>query len=127
MAGFVVDSWAWIEYFYGSQRGNKVKEIIEGEGPIYCTTMAIAEVTSKLKRRGLDEQRGRQTMLSNALIVPLDETQAHEAGQIHSEMRKTVPDFGMADAIILAAARKLKAKVVTGDPHFKNVKDAILI
>ena len=46
---------------------------------------------------------------------------------LHTEMRKTEKDFGLADAYVLATARKLKAKILTGDPHFKNVKDAILM
>jgi len=27
----------------------------------------------------------------------------------------------------LATARKLKSKILTGDPHFKNMKEAVLI
>ena len=49
------------------------------------------------------------------------------AGLLHCEMRKSLQDFGVADAYVLAAARKLKAKVLTGDLAFKNVKDAVLI
>ena len=33
----------------------------------------------------------------------------------------------MADSIILAIARIFSAKVVTGDPHFKDVSEAIMI
>lgn len=42
-------------------------------------------------------------------------------------MRKTMRDFGLADAYILAAARKLDAKVLTGDKHFEGVKEAVFI
>ena len=42
-------------------------------------------------------------------------------------MRKTLKDFGLADAYVLAAARRLNAKVLTGDLHFKNIKDAVMI
>ncbi len=127
MSGFVIDSWAWFEYFYGSAAGNKVKKILEGHETIYCTTTSIAELTSKLTRRGFDSERARQTILANSQTVPLDEAQAYDAGLIHAEMRRKIIDFGMADAIVLACARKLNAKVITGDPHFKDVKDAVLI
>lgn len=33
----------------------------------------------------------------------------------------------MADAFVLLTARKLGAKVVTSDPHFKGFKEAVLI
>jgi predicted nucleic acid-binding protein len=42
-------------------------------------------------------------------------------------MRKNSKDFGLADAYVLATARKLKAKILTGDEHFKPVKEAIMI
>jgi len=28
---------------------------------------------------------------------------------------------------VLALARKIKAKVLTGDPHFRDIKEAILL
>ena len=36
-------------------------------------------------------------------------------------------DFGLADAYVLATAKMLKAKVLTGDAHFKNMKNLALI
>jgi predicted nucleic acid-binding protein len=36
-------------------------------------------------------------------------------------------DFGLADAYVLATAKKLNAKVLAGDMHFKGVKEAFLI
>jgi predicted nucleic acid-binding protein len=42
-------------------------------------------------------------------------------------MRKTEKDFGLADAYVLATARQLKSKVLTGDPHFKNLKEAVML
>lgn len=46
---------------------------------------------------------------------------------LHAEIRQVEKDFGLADACVLATARKLKSKVLTGDPHFKNVKEAVMI
>jgi len=65
--------------------------------------------------------------LSNSQIVDVDEELSLQAGLLHFEMRKTVKDFGLADAYVLATARKLKSKVLTGDAHFKSVKEAVLI
>ena len=42
-------------------------------------------------------------------------------------MGKTIKDFGFADAFVLATARKLNSKILTGDMHFKSVKNAVLI
>jgi predicted nucleic acid-binding protein len=42
-------------------------------------------------------------------------------------MRKTLKDFGLADAYVLATARRLNAIILTGDLQFKNIKDAVMI
>jgi len=36
-------------------------------------------------------------------------------------------NFGIADAFILAAANKIKSKIITGDPHFEGLENAIMI
>jgi PIN domain nuclease of toxin-antitoxin system len=89
--------------------------------------MTIAEVVSKVARKGKDVKVAYDVLLSNSQIVDVDEELSLQAGLLHFEMRKTVKDFGLADAYVLATARKLKAKVLTGDAHFKNVKEAVLI
>jgi len=40
-------------------------------------------------------------------------------------MLKTSKDFGLADAYVLATARRLKAKILTGDALFKSLKESI--
>jgi predicted nucleic acid-binding protein len=42
-------------------------------------------------------------------------------------MRKIERDFGLADAYVLVTARRLRSKVLTGDPHFRGVKEAVPI
>jgi predicted nucleic acid-binding protein len=46
---------------------------------------------------------------------------------MHAKMRQTKKDFGIADAFVLATASKLRAKIVTGDPHFKDLDNAVMI
>ncbi len=127
MGTYIIDSWAWMEYIQGTDRGKKVHDLIKKGEPVFSGTITIAEVSSKLKRRGLDFTKGRDAITSNSKVISLDENLAYEAGQIHAEMRKNNPDFGMADAIILTVARQLNAKILTGDPDFKDVKEAVMI
>jgi predicted nucleic acid-binding protein len=42
-------------------------------------------------------------------------------------LRKRIKDFGPADSFVLATAKVLKAKIVSGDEHFKNLKNVIFI
>ena len=125
---FVIDTFAWIEYFIGSEFGAKVKEIIEAEeNEVFVSIITIAEVTSILKRGNKDVENGYTVIMNLEGIYKIDEEFKIEVGILHAEIRKQVKDFGLADTFVLLTARKLGAKIVTGDPHFKGFKEAVLI
>ena len=128
MSRFTVDAWAWIEYLIGSEYGSKVNEILEDDSSeVYTCAVTLAEVVSKVAREGRDVEVAYSLLLTNSQIVDADEELSKYAGLIHGEMRQKERDFGLGDAFVLATARKLKSKVLTGDLHFKNVKEAVLI
>jgi predicted nucleic acid-binding protein len=112
----------------GSKAGDKVRAVLEEENnEVYTCAVTVAEVVSKTAREGRDFEAAYDILLSNSQVVNVDEEVSKEAGILHSEMRKTKRDFGLADAYVLAIARRIKSKVLTGDLHFKGVKEAILI
>ena len=128
MSRYIVDAWAWIEYFRGSKSGSKLNEILEDPTTdVYVSAITIAEVTSKLARDGIDVEAAYDILLSNSQVIKVDEQISKQAGFLHSEMRQTIKDFGVADALVLATANKLGAKIITGDPHFKGLENAIMI
>lgn len=124
---YVIDSYAWIEYFKGSKSGEKVKKFIEKN---LCITpsVVIAELSAKYHRENWTFwEEDYQFILANSLIVDLTHEIAKLAGKTRQEMRKFVKDFGLVDAIILETARVNNLKVITGDRHFKEVKDTVFI
>lgn len=124
----VIDAHAWIEYFIGSDRGNKVKKIVESkENEVFSSIITIAEVVSATKRENRDAEERYNDMINLSKIYFISLEFAKEAGILHAETRKKIKDFGLADAFVLLTARKLNAKILTGDPHFKGFKEAILI
>jgi predicted nucleic acid-binding protein len=127
MRKYVIDAYAWIEYLDGSEAGRQVSALLEKADETYTCAMTIAEVISKVARKGKNVQVAYDVLLSNSRIVDVDEELSLQAGMLHFEMRKTLKDFGLADAYVLATARKLKSKVLTGDAHFKSVKEAVLV
>lgn len=128
MNRFVVDAWAWIEYLIGSEYGSKLNDILDDEdSEVYTCAVTLAEVVSKVAREGQDIEVAYSLLAGNSQIIDADEELSKSAGLVHAEMRLKEKDFGLADAYVLATARKLKSKILTGDAHFKNVKDAILI
>ncbi len=124
----MVDAWAWIEYLIGSQRGKKVKEVMDEDGSeVYTCAVTVGEVISKVAREGKDVEEVFNLLLSNSKVVSVDEELSLQAGLLHCEMRKALKDFGLADAYVLATAKRLKVKILTGDLHFKGIKEAVLL
>lgn len=125
---FVIDAHAWIEYFIGSDKGEEVKKILESDdNEIFTSTVTIAEVVSATKRENRDAEEKYADIINLSKIFFISPEFAKEAGILHAETRKKVKDFGLADAFVLLTGRKLGAKIVTGDPHFKGFKEAVLI
>ena len=127
MTKHVIDAYAWIEYLDGSASGRKVAAIIENNDDVYTCAITLGEVVSKVARMGKDAKIAYDVLSSNSQIITVDEELSLHAGLIHCEMRKTQKDFGLADAYLLATARKLKSKILTGDPHFQKIKEATMI
>ncbi len=124
---FVIDSYAWIEYMRGTPRGGTARKYVEGRSAA-TSAMTLAELRSKCLREGWGSfEQDLNFISTRTVLVPIDSQIALSAGEIHHERRKTIADWGMADSIILATARAVSGKVVTGDSHFRGVPDAIMI
>jgi len=130
---YVVDSYAWIEYFRGTSAGVKAKRYIEEEDSA-TPTIVIAELSRKLLKEieaGRETPEGRKARLefikTSTIIVNLTQDIAVLAGEIDVERKREVKGWGLADSIILATARKNKAKVVTGDEHFRDLVDETIM
>lgn|SRR2546426_3704839 len=122
----VLDSFAWIEYFSGSLRGEKVRQFVE-DGNATTPTIVIAEVSEKYARMKLDPEPRLVFIVARSGTVVLDEELARTAGRLNYERKRTVKGWGMTDSIILASARRCEAKVVTGDPHFKDLRSETIM
>lgn len=127
MNKYVIDSYAWIEYLDGTEAGLMVRKKLLKNPEIYTSSISVAEVVSKTKRVKKDIDIAYNSILRNSFIINADEKISKEAGILHAEIRNKIKDFGLADAFVLATARMLNAKIITGDQHFKGFKEAILI
>jgi predicted nucleic acid-binding protein len=128
LSSYVIDAWAWVEYLVGSEHGAKLNRILnEDNNEVYTCAVTLAEIISKVAREKRDVESAYNMVSSNSQIVNVNKELSMQAGLLHCEMRKTQKDFGLADAYVLATARRLNAKVLTGDLHFKNIKDAEMI
>ena len=123
---FLIDAYSWIEFLGGTSEGIKVKEFFE-DNEIYTSTITIAEVLSKVKRSNKDTEVAYNAIRTSSKIIPLNEEISREVGLLHADIYKKIKDMGIADCILVTTAKKIKAKIITGDRHFKNFKEAFLI
>lgn len=111
----------------GTPKGEKVKKLVDDDIQLYTSPIVIAEIYSKSLRTDRKAEERKDFILKRCALVALDEKIAVEAAKIHAENKTRMQDFGLADAFILASARNRKIKVVTGDPHFKDFQDTIML
>ncbi len=126
-SSLVVDSWAWLELFSGSDRGKRVEKEIEKAEKVFTSAISLAEVVSVATRRKRPTEEKIAVIRSQSVVLVPSSDDAVEAGLLHAEAKAEAPGFSLADAFVLQAARKLGARVLTGDPDFRGIKDAELI
>jgi predicted nucleic acid-binding protein len=131
----VIDTYAWIELLIGSERGNKVKELMENAEEVYTPSTVLAETARKFLREGTDEKTINTWLeiITNAsVITQIDSATALEAAKCQIELsqqakisKQNTPS--LFDAIVYATARINQCKIITGDEHFKNLPETIWI
>jgi predicted nucleic acid-binding protein len=127
LTSYVLDAWAWVEYLKGTESGKLVRKELELGNEVLTSVISVAELISKFRREGLDCEGAWRAVTSLSKTVPVKEADAKEAGMIHASTKKTTPNFSLADAFVLQAARTKGFRVLTGDPDFKRVKEARML
>lgn len=122
----LIDTHAWMDYFEGSGRGAKVKDVLDAVPVVYTCPMVLAELASKYTRAlgRVEAKRRIDHVVSHCVVIDHDLEIALVAGAIHAELKARVEGIGLADCFILACARSKGVRVLTGDPHFRSVPDA---
>lgn len=127
MTKYALDSWAWIEYLKGSNKGLRIKNEIEQNSELLTNSISVAEIISKVKREEMNVETAWNALTTLSKIIVCDDEFAKNAGLTHAETKKKVPNFSLGDAFVLYTARKFKAKVLTNDPDFSGLKEAELL
>jgi predicted nucleic acid-binding protein len=125
LIGFVIDTWVWVESFLGEDA--RVNEYIENDAlDLFTSAITPTEIIKFLHQNRENPENIPQVVSEigiRSLVIPVTEYIAILAGEFRNEGFNS----GIADTIILATARSGGHKVVTGDPHFKTISDAVFI
>jgi hypothetical protein len=89
MSRYVLDSWAWIEYFEGSRKGQRVKDIIfDSRNEIFTHSVSAAEIISKAKRSGKDGDEVWTAITNNSKVVETNAEESKIVGITHFRFQK---------------------------------------
>jgi len=126
---YVIDSYAWLEYFMGTKAGETAKAIIECSEEKITPTICLAEVYGKTLRVESQElaEKQRTFIKEKSALVSLDEQIALETARVQVRLKREIDGWGLADSVVYATATIKKAEVVTGDEHFRNLKNVVFI
>jgi predicted nucleic acid-binding protein len=120
----LIDSWTWIEYWKGGKLAKVAAAYIEGDEESVVSTVNISEVYFWVARY-YDEAMAAEklkTVEKRCSVVAVDKEIAVSAAKIKIECK-----LGLADSLILATAKHVHAKVVTGDPDMRTFNDVIFL
>ena len=131
----VVDSYAWVELFIGSEKGRMVKDKLEAADEVYTPDIVLAELARKyhserVETRIVEERLSKVLELSR--MVPVDKDVAIKAAELDKELKKKAKEAGLRepslfDAIVLAVTKVLNANLITGDEHFREIPEVIWV
>ncbi|MFH1053713.1 MAG: PIN domain-containing protein [Candidatus Woesearchaeota archaeon] len=125
---YIIDSHAWIEYFLGTEKGLILKKYLKDQSHKFITLeCCLAEIIGWCLRENLDYKPYCQIIKLNSLIFSVTIDLWIHAAEIRFLTRKKVKNFGLIDAILVSKQNELKCKVISGDPHFKTLKNVVYL
>jgi len=130
----VLDSYAWIEYFLGSETGEVVRGYLNTEEAA-TPSIVLAEIARKYLREQMEEKDVLRRIVfisTNSTIAEINANLSVAAAKAYLELlektkREKLKKPSLADGITLATGRALSAKILTGDEHFKGLREVVYI
>ena len=113
----ILDSSCWIEYFNGSEIGERLAPLVETSDNLLVPTIVLTEVyRHALRHRGPDDALMVLGGMTLHRIVDLDPNLAKRAAEVGVEHR-----LPLADSVIYATARANDATLRTLDADFAGL------
>lgn len=124
----LLDTWAWWEILSGSSTGDRLRRrYLEAPNRrVHTSVITVAELSIKLAALGQSNRVPAIVASLRAFSELQDVTPeiAQAAGPLRSELRRRAPQAGLADALALATAQRLGARLVSADAAFRTRRGA---
>jgi len=113
----VIDSSGWIEFFTDGALSDSYASRLRNLATVVTPVIVIYEVYKRLKRDlSEDDAIVAVSAMQRSRVVPIDQEIALMAADLSLEH-----GLAMADALVLATARKFDAELVTSDRDFEKL------
>ncbi|HIH34530.1 MAG TPA: type II toxin-antitoxin system VapC family toxin [Nanoarchaeota archaeon] len=128
MMRLVFDTYAWIEYLIGSPIGKRVETYLEDkDNEIFTPSIVLLELSCKAAKEKWDFKNISDFIKMHSRAIGLGEEVIEKCGVLYTDLKKKNKRFGLVDAVIFTTSLRLDAKVLTGDEHFRGLKNAIML
>ena len=121
----IFDTYAWIEYFLGSEQGKIVEDYLKAE-PI-TPIIVLLELSYRANKENWDFKKYLDFIKFNSRTSSATEDFILDFGALYNKTKNKIPGVGIADVIVLMTAIKENAKILTGDTHFKGMPQTIFL
>lgn len=113
----VFDSYAWLEYFSGSEKGKIVNQIIESQEEIFTPAVCLAEIKRKYLKEKKDFKERINFILTRSKIIKTDLNISLNSAEIAEKYK-----LYLIDAVVYCSALSVNSQLLTGDLHFKELE-----
>ncbi len=125
---YIIDTYAWIEYFIGSNRGEALRKLfLDDKNRFMTVECCLAEIRGWSIKNKEDFDRLFRIVRANSDIATVTEHDWISAAEERFEQRKTQKDFGLIDSVILVKQKEFNCKIVSGDKHFKGLRNVLFL
>jgi predicted nucleic acid-binding protein len=126
---YVLDSYALIAHFEDEPGGEKVWNILKsaqgGKTKLFLSIINLGEIYyNTMRERGIEKAEEIKLIIEQLPITVVD---ADKSLTIEAAKLKALHPVAYADCFAAALGIVKKCKVVTGDPEFKKMTDAVKI
>ncbi len=116
----LLDTSAWVEFFIGSKKGARVKEVLSSD-ICYSSIVTLAELTNWSLRERQETKHLVDTVKELSNVIGMDDDISILAGRLNFERKKSNRKWGMLDSFVLASGAIYGLDILTNDSDFRDV------
>lgn len=122
----VFDTYAWIEFFKGTEKGKIVRNYLEKE-EVLTPSIVLLELSYKADKENWNFKDIFNFIKTNSRIVGIDIEFILSFGSFYNIIKKKIKKIGITDIIIMHSGNATNARILTGDEHIIKSGNAITL